>query len=317
MTTAADLLARTVKPNNEPRPPDPDPTARAWARPNDRRLQDQLDDGCDHLERIDRELPQILRRIRDAQEGQPGGQTYDALGPSGTATRRWCFTHEAEPTVECAGPWCLTHDRVPLFYSAEPEVVCCDRDCRMSPDACDVQAIPSRSDPTGEAAAEQDRARDDEAKLLKLLAHVCRSLDQATEVADRYTARAATSLERRLVAAENDHEPGCQLCAKIDRGDGEGPTWVPAHTKNPTTCAGNLKQPGWFCLWHWEYIIAVGEAPPLKDTRLHLAGKTVMRPAHKVEAQRRKLKAKAAAEKEAAAEAAKDKTGKRRKGKAA
>lgn len=92
-----------------------------------------------------------LAVIRDAQRGQPGAQRFGDIRSTGR-TVCWCDEHE------------------------------CDvQDCHEADRFCAGQTIPLQ-DPTGEAAMQGDRARDDLRRLEKLAESLAKNADQFVRV---------------------------------------------------------------------------------------------------------------------------------------
>ncbi len=198
----------------------------------------------------------VVARIKDAMAGQPGAQAYDRPRTSGGTTEVWCFTHHGHPPCT---------------------------DVRTS---CDVEIIPSRSDPTGSAAIQRDAAAEDLARLRQAMSEGGRMLDACNWPAawnqaarahaniDRYSAQAPSTIARRDTAKANGL-PGCTFCARTEQAPGVK-RWVPADTVKPTDVKGVLDVAAFVCQWCRKHVASHGRAPTIAECEAH-HGSTPMR----------------------------------------
>lgn len=128
----------------------------------------------------------LLERVRDGYAGWPAGGGFDAVR-SGPKTTLHCFRHGND-----------------------------DCDCGQN------TTIPGANDPTGNAAIRPDRARDDLKAFEKHLRSARQQLDQALQIVQRWSPRAANVIEQ----AAGTTEPGCVSCARVP-GPSGAPWWNP------------------------------------------------------------------------------------------
>lgn len=152
--------------------------------------------------------------------------------------------------------WCETHGRDVGLCKAH------GLECRGLP-------IPSRSDPTGEAAATAVTATQIEDDLE-------RALVAAEQVTDRIGrrlgdwAREQRELERPAVG-----EPGCELCWRVvvDK-DTNRRLWEPPHVE-ASDVSGVLDRAHRLCRWCYVFVREHGHKPSMAQCRDHMEGRKV------------------------------------------
>lgn len=198
------------------------------------------------LRQRDKDRKPVVARIRDAMAGQPGAQSYDRPRTSGGNTEVWCFTHNGRPPCGETG--------------------------------CDVEVIPSRTDPTGNAAIEQDNAADDLARLRKALTEGGRLLrsgrwpaawteaSKALAIIAAYSPQAPSSIARRDTAAANIEQ--CKPCAAILNSQRDAPHFSPPSQRcaQPTTVGGLLTEPEILCDSHLKHLKDHGQPMTREET---------------------------------------------------
>lgn len=145
------------------------------------KVTNQLDQALEDGLRARHALPDVLRTMRDAMEGQPAAQSYDTL--RGGKRILWCWEHEHELKV-----------------------------CHKRGHDCLGESIPV-DDQTGEAAISADQARADQRETIRDVAALALITDRLISRFSRYQAKAATEKQRRETEQAND--PGCELCHRV------------------------------------------------------------------------------------------------------
>ena len=158
-----------------------------------------------------------------------------------------------------ASAWCWTHER---------EVAACrrlDLDC--------TGEVVGRTDPTGEAAVANDRARSDMRRVLEDVGKLGRIVDGIVDVLAGYDTerRSPNAADLATIAASNRRvEPGCALCAKVTApgyptGDRTAPAWW-NEVHRVTDMGGLLAEPTPLCHAHIRRIRATGAVTSKADT---------------------------------------------------
>lgn len=143
------------------------------------RMTSQLDRGVEDLLWASHALPSALLAMRDAMQGQPGAQSYDAIR-SGLSTVLYCELHERDLT-DCEG--------------------------------CDGVPVPVHQDPTGDAGIAFDEARQAQRQAQRLCAEAEQVGDKLVALIRQWQRRAATESERSK--AEGDNKPACELHLRV------------------------------------------------------------------------------------------------------
>lgn len=174
----------------------------------------------------------LHQAIEDNLAGQPRAASFESDRTTGHGGALFCWTHQQDP-----------------------------RDCHKAGFFCDGESIVTASDPTGEAAISEDKARSDQRDLESIERQLIQLTDRLARLDDRYLpANLPDKAGRAKLATPG--EPGCWYCEQAK-------TWSPPHTKQPTTVGGNLTEPRLVCSGHYDLIRKhLGRAPtPDENTR--------------------------------------------------
>lgn len=123
--------------------------------------------------------------------------------------------------------------------------------------------LPLHSDPTGETAIREDRARDDRLSIDRDVNALERSVRHLLDTASRHILRDANLIERQATTGKDD--PGCSSCARIP-GPRTKQWWNPRFR-------GDL------CRWCLDYQRAMGRLPTTQELIDYRDGKRVRRTA--------------------------------------
>lgn len=192
------------------------------------------------LDKLVAALPGAWSMWAELQPGYSAGRGYDDDSGGGHATR--------------IDPWCEVHDQ---------DV----RTCRMGGSGCGGKAVPSVSDPTGEAATTRNDAMADAALAIESIRAIVHHVGRLHRALAPYATPDRTAL---LKLAEGSGEPGCDSCARLD-------AWSPEYRTG--TAGGALKDPKRLCRWCYDWTLGRSELPPRDAVRRHLAGERIRIPA--------------------------------------
>lgn len=128
------------------------------------------------------------------------------------------------------------------------------------------------SDPVGNAATRDTRAKNDERQLDRHLAAAARNLLAAERIATYWTTDLPAKVEE-LVALERAADPGCEIVSEFLRADGTR-YWEPIH--RTTDLGGLLARPYALGSWAYDFARRNGRLPVKHETQVHVDGRRVM-----------------------------------------
>jgi len=193
------------------------------------------------LLRAARGLDERLEMMRNGLAGQPRAAHYDGDVITGGRNVTWCWLHERD------------------VYS-----------CHAARLLCAGESI-TVADPTGEAAVNGDRVARDRREIDKHVAALDAHAQALDALLSAYTARAATSDERRAAAA--DGQPGCQSCART-KGINDQPRYEPLKVRS-SRVKGKLGSPMALCGWCYTFVLRVNRLPSTAELDAHHQGRRV------------------------------------------